>query len=258
MRKFPVILSAMLSGLTVTGFAQSEPAKVFSSSDKQIPLLELYTSEGCNSCPPADAWISTLQHHKQLWSDFVPVVFHVDYWDYLGWQDRFAHPHFSLRQRNYKKERLVKSVYTPGFVIAGAEWKQWFRGSRDAPEPQSPTGTLKVALNGENVSADFTPVQESAWKIRLTDREYQLNIAVLGMNIDSRITSGENEGKTLTHSFVVLGYGQSTPHKEQWETTLPDYPKQHTSELAVAFWLTPKDSQRPIQATGGWLTSSAP
>src|ERR1043166_1377606 len=73
----------------------------FQSSEQRTPLIELYTSEGCSSCPPAEAWLSKLKTEAGLWKDFVPVAFHVDYWDHLGWRDRFASAVFTERQRAY-------------------------------------------------------------------------------------------------------------------------------------------------------------
>jgi hypothetical protein len=68
------------------------------SGTTQTALLELYSSEGCSSCPPAEAWMASLRDAPGLWRDFVPVVFHVAYWDRLGWRDRFASEQFTQRQ----------------------------------------------------------------------------------------------------------------------------------------------------------------
>src|SRR5258705_5915226 len=73
------------------------------SEATQTSLIELYTSEGCSSCPPAEEWLGQLGKHPRLWRDFVPVAFHVDYWDGLGWPDRFARKQFTERQYAYSK-----------------------------------------------------------------------------------------------------------------------------------------------------------
>ncbi len=75
----------------------------------QSNLIELYTSEGCSSCPPADRWLSTLKDHPALWQQLVPIAFHVDYWDYIGWKDRFARAEFTDRQRRFRKKHLVSN-----------------------------------------------------------------------------------------------------------------------------------------------------
>lgn len=77
----------------------SPPAKVIQSSANQVALIELYTSEGCSRCPPADAWLTSLKTDADLWKRLVPVDFHLDYWGYLGWDDGFAKSAFSHRQR---------------------------------------------------------------------------------------------------------------------------------------------------------------
>jgi hypothetical protein len=87
-------------------------------------LLELYSSEGCSSCPPADQWLAALRSHAGLWKTFTPIEFHVDYWNRLGWIDRFSLNAFTARQQAYSIEWQTPSVYTPGFVLGGTEWKQ--------------------------------------------------------------------------------------------------------------------------------------
>ena len=77
------------------------PATTFESGETQNSLIELFTSEGCSSCPPAEKWMSALKSRDDLWKKTVPVVFHVDYWDHLGWRDRFAKPEFTSRQQRY-------------------------------------------------------------------------------------------------------------------------------------------------------------
>src|SRR5260370_670544 len=91
----------------------------FQSATERTALLELYTSEGCSSCPPAEAWLSGLKKSPGLWKDFVPLAFHVDYWDYLGWRDPWAERGFSDRQRAYAENWHNENVYTPAFAPEG-------------------------------------------------------------------------------------------------------------------------------------------
>src|SRR5262249_16012523 len=76
-------------------------ATTFESCEMQSQLLELFTLEGCSSCPPAEKWLSALKSSSYLWKKAVPIAFHVDYWDHLGWRDRFAKPEFTSRQQRY-------------------------------------------------------------------------------------------------------------------------------------------------------------
>src|SRR5882724_13240893 len=103
--------------------AASAAPVIFQSSGRQTAVLELFTSEGCSSCPPAEAWLSKLKGAPGLWHDFVPVAFHVDYWDHLGWKDPFASKEWTARQYHYSAIWKSSSVYTPAFVLDGREWQ---------------------------------------------------------------------------------------------------------------------------------------
>src|SRR6266704_4718971 len=93
-----------LSVVLVGAVNAQNTSLTFQSSGKQTALIELYTSEGCSSCPPAETWLSRLKESPGLWKDFVPLAFHVDYWDYLGWRAPWASKSFSDRQRAYTKQ----------------------------------------------------------------------------------------------------------------------------------------------------------
>src|SRR6059036_3501 len=112
LRPFTLIVLAMTAAITA-----SAAETTFEVGPQRAQLLELYTSEGCSSCPPAEAWLSKLKDAPGLWRDFVPIAFHVDYWDSLGWKDPFAIKAYSERQRDYAASWRSRSVYTPGFVL---------------------------------------------------------------------------------------------------------------------------------------------
>src|ERR1700758_572188 len=116
--------------VSILGFGMNllaENSVRFESGPTQVNLLELYTSEGCSSCPPAEAWLGEFSESEDLWRAVVPVSFHVDYWDNLGWKDVFSSREFTQRQRLYAESWGSGSVYTPGFVLNGAEWQSWGR-----------------------------------------------------------------------------------------------------------------------------------
>src|SRR5205814_757208 len=98
---FAIGLLTASSTLLADQPGSTPPATTFESSDAQSSLIELFTSEGCSSCPPAEKWLSALKSSSDLWKKAVPVAFHVDYWDHLGWRDRFAKPEFTSRQQRY-------------------------------------------------------------------------------------------------------------------------------------------------------------
>ena len=159
----------------------------FTSSANQVALLELYSSEGCSSCPPADQFFASLRENKNLWSSFVPVGFHVDYWDRLGWVDKLAQKEFTQRQRLYARFWNSNRVYTPGLVLNGNEWKQWRNGI--SLPPQQSAGVLQLtARPSGKVSAVFSPQK--------TLKRPQLFVALLANGVSSKVLTGENAGRT--------------------------------------------------------------
>lgn len=240
-----------LSVLSFLFFSSSVRAGAsFESSDRQVALIELFSSEGCSSCPPADEWMAQLRREPGLWKDFVPVEFHVDYWNRLGWLDPFSKTAFTDRQHRYAEEWGKKSVYTPGFVLNGEEWKANVLGGRNAPSPGAAVGILKVKEKTKRVfEVTFHPkAPEGVWMAACI---------LLGNGLVSRITSGENGGKTLTHEFVALGMDSNPLVKggKDFSATLDvSAPLKMTPKsLSLAVWVWNSKSLRPIQATGGDL-----
>ena len=222
---------------------------VINSGTEKNQLVELYTSEGCSSCPPADRWISKLKDDSRLWSDIFPVAFHVDYWDRLGWKDELASQVYSQRQRLYREEGGVSQVYTPGFVVDGQEWRGFFK-RKNLTEPKViEAGELAAEVSGEDISVHFNPL------IKTSDA-LLIHIAILGFEISNQIEAGENRGKTLTHDFVVLGYdahkAQTTENKFNLSMKLPKTNVQ-VDKKAIVVWVSDLDSQSPLQVAGNWL-----
>src|SRR5262249_2287392 len=96
---------------------------VLHSGPTRVALVELFTSEGCSSSPPAEAWLGELRASPGLWKEFVPVALHVNYWDHLGWRDALASKTFTEREHAYAEAWRASSVYTPCFVRNGEEWR---------------------------------------------------------------------------------------------------------------------------------------
>lgn len=248
-------LLAVLILLPATGPLQ---AQQYSSPVQQTQLIELYTSEGCSSCPPADKWLSTFTRSEALWDRYIPVAFHVDYWDYIGWRDRFADSAFSHRQRQHLKQGNIKQVYTPGVLVNGAEWRGLFRGnSHQLPTARERRGQLTLQITGETFTATFTPWQ-GATSEQVTELiPQQLSIAILSFNQKTPVRAGENKGELLRHDFVVLSLEtfnvkrQKNTWSGQWPTTDKSLPQ--GEHRGFAAWLTTANSLKPIQAVGGWL-----
>lgn len=233
--------------------------KQFESGDKQVALLELYSSEGCSSCPPADRWMSTWKDNPALWKEMVPVVFHVDYWDWMGWKDRFAKPVFTQRQKAYNSAGLSNSVYTPGFFLNGEEWRGWFRQQKPISNSDNIVGNLKALVRVENVSATYFP--DSTHVAAADNGEFFLHIALLGVDELVKVKHGENAGRALNHDFVVLNYQKQSAKlgegSVKWQLSLPTLDALSSTSpagrKAIAMWVTQGQKIQPLQATGAWL-----
>ncbi len=241
-RDYVIVLSVLICS---NGMAKADVH--LESGEQQQIMMELYTSEGCSSCPPAEKYLNNFYNNSRLWKPFIPLAFHVDYWDKLGWQDMYARPDYSKRQRDYAKKLGARTIYTPEFFVNGKEWRPGFY-TRLPQLNRDIVGNLQVDVNGQSLTAVFFPVQADMGKS-------QLNIALLGMNLHSHIRAGENAGRIATHQFVVLA--QKTIHSDSntWETTLPQFQQGATTNTqAVVVWVSEPGSPVPVQAVGGFLT----
>ena len=224
----------------------------FQSGTNHTALIELYTSEGCSSCPPAEESFSKLKAHPGLWLDFVPAAFHVDYWDYLGWRDPFGSEEYSKRQRAYAAEWKSRSVYTPGFVLDGKEARGWFNPDKPPRHSQQATGTLTLSTeDGNRWRLRFEPGSR-----RPTD-SFVFYATLLGCDLSSNVKAGENRGRKLNHDFVVLELTKaaSTRSRDSFEAELSLKPGSRAlpKRFAVAAWVTGQNDLQPLQAVGGWL-----
>jgi hypothetical protein len=154
-------------------------------------LVELYTSEGCSSCPPADRWLSALGTRP----DVVALAFHVDYWDRLGWRDRFASAAFTQRQTQQQAFNGSRYAYTPQVVIDGRDRKDWWRASVGAERAAAPV-RIELSRNGEQVDANITRTADGSARLAAY-------WAVTESGHRSVVTAGENDGVTLLHDNVV-------------------------------------------------------
>jgi hypothetical protein len=212
------------------------------SGTRQITLLELYTSQGCSSCPPAERWLNRLVDDDGLWTEVVPLAFHVDYWDYIGWQDPFAAAAFGERQRDYARAGRTATVYTPGFFANGREWRGWTFGLGPRRSDRQ-SGSLVAAIDAGIIKADFPARGETL----------ELHVALLGFGIETAVARGENRGRKLPQEFVVLQHTVQTSDSGQWQVDMPQVDPGKASRLAIALWVSLPDNPAPVQATGGWL-----
>jgi hypothetical protein len=225
----------------------------FQSAPERTALLELYTSEGCSSCPPAEAWLSGLKDSPRLWKDFAPVAFHVDYWNSLGWKDAWSDAEFSERQRSYAALWHGENIYTPEYVLNGKEWRNWFTGKNGPKSDGEKVGVLTAASgDGKRWQVNFVPLKNSA-------ASYEIHAALLAGEIVSDVKAGENRGRQLPHDFAVVNLvqiglttGNGAAHG-RFVISAPKAGAGKTSALAV--WVTRAGELTPVQATGGWLVA---
>lgn len=178
----------------------AEAACSASSGATRIALLELYTSEGCSSCPPADRWLSALHERPQAAQRLAPLAFHVDYWNRLGWADRFSKPSYSARQRWIAAVNRARTVYTPQFVLDGRDWRPLRTGLPAASADRKAAGELRLRLRP---LADGRLEVSGEARLSLAIDDAQVFIALYENNLTSRVESGENAGSLLRHDFVV-------------------------------------------------------
>ena len=217
-----IIAPAALVILPVTLTAAECSAK---SGAQTIPLLELYTSEGCSSCPPADKWLSNLKLDA---NKVVPLAFHVDYWDYIGWKDKFSKAEYSDRQRKTAAFGGAGFVYTPQFTFNGRDFRGW-DGSR---LNQSVESSLKQSARA-NLSLDAAKqvngeilLKATAQAVKPVDiKNADIFIALYENKLVSQVNAGENNGRELKHDYVVrdlLGaYQLSNKNEFSKNITLP-------------------------------------
>lgn len=197
------ITAAALLSLACNALAA--PAACTAASGPAVtPVMELYTSEGCSSCPPADKWLSSLKG-----SGMVVQAFHVGYWDYIGWVDRFAAPAYTKRQHEVAERNKLRSVYTPQAVLNGKDLPAWGPRPPGGKEPAR-AGIVLTQLGPDQFEAVVTPVAAlqlaPSWSAYWTVTEHGHN---------SKVQAGENAGEFLKHDFVVRQYTQAGDYKSE-------------------------------------------
>jgi hypothetical protein len=170
-------------------------------------LLELYTSEGCDSCPPADEWLRKLPAAGFASERVVPLALHVDYWDYIGWKDPFASPGHSARQRELSAINRARTVYTPQVLLGGRDYRNWSSRARFAEDVRATNARparAELTLALREAPSGRLELKASAVVREISDRrDAALYVAAYENGLSSRVTAGENRGVTLTHDFVV-------------------------------------------------------
>jgi hypothetical protein len=249
------LAAVIFAGLGAVAPVQANEASCRAESGTTVPtVVELYTSEGCSSCPPADRWLSRLKGR----ADVVPLAFHVTYWDRLGWPDRFASPDYTARQHQAAQLAGRAQVYTPQVMAAGRDWPSWHQWAPNAalPAQRAEVGLgsppqLSLQRDGDKVTAKVAPATGAT--VNTNSRgsgSWSGYWAVVEDGHESKVRAGENSGETLRHDHVVRLYKPVAPWSAQAAQQLQlqvsrgdgAYPRR------VVFVVTDPSSGRPLQA----------
>jgi hypothetical protein len=249
-----LILASLLSTPIVAG----SPI-VVNSGDRQTAVVELYTSEGCSSCPRADRWLEKLVTTPQQNLDLLALAFHVDYWDYLGWKDRFSNADYSKRQRVLGANNRQRTIYTPEFFVNGKEARgsanilKKIRQSNQQPAPLTLQLTVSRDQSELVVVVQVVAVQTPS---ELDNGEsIHHRYLVYENKLSTDVKRGENSGKVLHHEQVVryMSPAQSLLAENQHRIAID--PAWQAENLGVAVLVTSVAAQRYLQAVHTPVTS---
>ncbi|MBT8133018.1 MAG: DUF1223 domain-containing protein [Gammaproteobacteria bacterium] len=228
------------------GVTTDNSIRTSSSPENRVVLLELYTSEGCSSCPPADQFLSSLGSDGITAEQLITVAFHVTYWDYIGWKDRFADKQFDKRQRLLAGKNELSTIYTPQFVMSGKDYRSFATFSEDVQKLAAEKSTVDISLSaGEYTNAKGTDAMHLLLTADTTMSDVEdiaFYLLVIEDNLTSDVDDGENEGRKLHHDYVVrqfLGPYYQTDSKgffrrEQTVTLQPRWKRRDISVVSFA------------------------
>lgn len=168
----------------------------------RVALLELYTSEGCSSCPPADHFLSNLKAAGISSKQLIPMAFHVTYWDYIGWKDRFANKQYDKRQRDLVRKHHKNSVYTPQFMLVGDDYRRYTTFNKDIKNLTAEKALVDLELTMKRSEEKL----HLKLKLDITKsdvKDVSFYFVVVENNLSSDVEDGENEGELLHHDYVV-------------------------------------------------------
>lgn len=198
MRKTALLLTGLLLSPAQAGANSCTAA----SGSTTTALLELYTSEGCSSCPPADEWLATFRANGLYPERVVPLALHVDYWNYLGWQDPYSQPLFSRRQHHMARLHRANTVYTPQLILNGIDLRRWrYQGEEAIKRATLATPRADITLALTRQANQMNVVAKA--RAKNGGGRADMFVVLYENNLSNRIHAGENEGRTLRHEFVA-------------------------------------------------------
>ena len=214
--RFNVVLMLIVAALAtalVIASERAEPSAIertdLQTSDARVPILvELFTSEGCSSCPPADQLLAALEQTQPIdGAEVIALSEHVDYWNRLGWTDPYSSPAFSLRQSEYARVFAIEDIYTPQMVVDG---RAQFTGSNAtrareaiATASRDPKATVTVKRGSEDSPKASVTLEVSVSSMPGISNEAEVLMAIAESGLSSSVARGENKGRNLSHIAVV-------------------------------------------------------
>jgi hypothetical protein len=246
------LLLALLSLHCLTAQAGQCTAR---SGDATVALVELYTSEGCDSCPPADRWLSSLGVRGYLPDRVVPIALHVDYWDYIGWKDPYARQAHSARQRKMARLARAAMVYTPQVLLQGRDFRAWGSADfdRSVARINATRARARLGLVLDTTRAGVFQVSATAELAKPEPgADLALFLAAYENKLVSEVKAGENRGKSLPHDYVVLQWAGPYEFKGALrlaeEVALPLLPKAVPAHSGVVAFVQNRANSEVFQA----------
>jgi hypothetical protein len=231
MNKLAILGSAALLAAGAIVAATRNNTPMTNNNTRGVAVVELFTSQGCSSCPPADVVLSELGK-ESFGGTVIPLAFHVDYWNQIGWTDPFSSPRWSDRQRAYAASMKSSQVYTPQVVINGREQLVGSYGSRVRAE------IAKQLKNDAAGSVTIRDIHRTGNELTVqvdasmpTGRTAAVYVVLFENGVITSVKSGENSGRTLTNDFIVRAM------KSGKSVTLPLDPHWRTDHLGIAAFL---------------------
>ena len=197
----------LLAGLVAGTVLATRGAEAAAGGGENPVVLELFTSQGCSSCPPADRLLSRLVAESEAGgTPVIGLAFHVDYWNYIGWEDPFSSAQWSARQRKYAEALRASSVYTPQLVINGS---RELVGSRETQvrqeiaEAAAQPAAARVSVAVGTPRGGKVPVTVSAEVLRASKQPWVVMVALVEHGLVTPVKAGENNGRELHNDAVV-------------------------------------------------------
>ncbi|MSQ52337.1 MAG: DUF1223 domain-containing protein [Betaproteobacteria bacterium] len=206
-------ISIVSLGLVAIALAMPADAQqcLAKSPGHTLALVELYTSEGCDSCPPADKWLRSIASTRGV-QGVVPLALHVDYWDYIGWKDPFARPQFASRQRELSAVQGRTFVYTPQVVFGGRDYRRWGSSGEfldDVKKTNAQPARADIEISIMTLPGGRI---EARAETKIPDARHRadtvLYLAIYQNGLSTAVAAGENRGKTLAHDFVARAWAE--------------------------------------------------